>query len=373
MGNVETKTRIYYDKNSQNIIKHISDGYNTTIYRLPATEIDRVNFTEQEWEIIKKNSSKELDFCLIKDYNDINECAGLFTEYSNDYAFKLDQYRLVKGSECYSMPFRPGICIDPYNKSRFDTAYINTIKGNKCKIIYQDFNYNVADLNRCCFSDNKTSCNANLINNYTTNHCNGAMVENCKTNMGDPKCIKWLEQTYERFNNEALELYSKWCSDNFDSPYCDYFCKIARDNNDYRSEFCDSALKKWCETHSSNPKCICSNTPSSIIPDTETYLGPKECWLSQCSSEQNSKWLTTDQLNIRKKCAVTNCVINIDKLTLNDNASAEFINDCISGGTNEYTAPDVVNNIEYKKTTSIGFIPEILIGTGLLILLHMSK
>lgn len=96
--------------------------------------------------------------------------------------------------------------------------------------------------------------------------------------------------------------------------------------------------------------------------------------MSQCSSEPNSKWLTTDQLNIRKKCAVTNCVINIDKLTLNDNASAEFINDCISGNRDSR----VLNNntkekIEYKKPISIGFIPEILISSALLILLHVSK
>lgn len=372
MGNVETKIHIYYDKNSKNIIKKISDGYNTSIYKAPATEIDKVNFTEEEWEKIK-NNSKEIDFCLIGDYNTINECAGLFTQYSNDYAFKLDQFRIVEGSECYSLSFRPGICIEPKNKKYFDDAYIETIKGNKCKIVYQDFNYNVADINRCCFSDDQSNCNANLINNYTTNHCNGSMVENCKNDMGNPKCIKWLEQTYERFNNEALELYNKWCSDNFDSSNCDYFCKIARNNNDYRSEFCDSALKQWCKTHPSNSKCLCSNTPNSVIPDVETYLGPKECWLSQCSSEQNSKWLTTDQLNIRKKCAVTNCVINIDKLTLNDNASAEFINDCISGGESSIYINTKEKNIEYKKTVSMGFIPEILISSALLILLHISK
>jgi hypothetical protein len=369
MGNVNTVVNIVYENST--IIRTVNDGYNSSKIKIPATEVDKVNFSKAEWDNIE-NNPKEIDYCLIENYNSINECAGLFRKNDNDnYIEELDRFRLEYGSKCYSLKFRPGICIDPKHKHLLDEAYIEAIEGKKCKIVYQDYNYNNDDLKRCCYTDNKLKCNANLINNYTTNHCNGVMVENCEKDMGNPRCIKWLEQSYTRLNNEALELYQDWCSNNFDSELCTYFCKVARNNNDYRSEYCDTALKNWCKKNSYNENCMCLYTPNSIIPEVEEYLGPKECWLSQCSSQNNSKWLTTDQLNTRKKCSVTNCVININQLTLNENASAEFINDCISGGNGGNITLSDNKNIEYKKTPSTGFNAELLLGSFLLILIHL--
>lgn len=377
MGNVETKINIKYDPEEKKIIRTANDGYNTSVVKLPAVEIDKVKLTNQDWENIKNEKSREFDFCIIENFNSINECIGLFTNSPNSYAFDLDQYRIEYGSECYSLKFRPGIVIDSKDINSYSQVYIDTIKGNKCKIVYQDFNYNTKDIERCCFTDDKHSCNANLINNFSTNHCNGIMVEKCKDQMDNPICIKWLEQTYTRFNNEALELYENWCSDNFDSPVCDYFCKIARDNSDYRSEYCDRALKYWCKNNANNPKCVCVLSPDEIIPKVEKFLGPKECWLSQCSGEPNNKWLTTDQLDTRKNCALTSCIINIHELNLNDNARVELINDCISGtkvsSAKYYSFIKADDNNIIKKTPGIAFIPELLLTSISLLLLSIIK
>lgn len=373
MGSTETKIEIKYDASSSNIVKTVSDGYNQNITRIPAEEINRVQLSEEDWDQIKKDGSKEFNFCLVNNYNSINECVGLFTDTATEYAFVLDQFRIEYGSDCYSLNFRPGICVEPKNKYKLDQAQIEAVPGKKCKIIYQDYNYNVSDILRCCFEPDKRSCNANLKNNYTTNHCNGAMLQKCKDNMDHPNCILWLEKSFERFDNEALEMYQNWCSNNFDSEICDYFCKISRSNNDYKSAFCDTALQNWCKKHPDNDKCLCVFTPNNIIPEVEKYLGPKECWLAQCSSEPNSKWLTTDQLNIRKKCSVTNCVININKLTLNDNATADFINDCTSGNSSNMQQSTNYSSVEYKNTPYIGFGPEFLLGSLLLILVHVLK
>lgn len=148
MGNVETKINIKYDPEEKKIIRTANDGYNTSVVKLPAVEIDKVKLTNQDWENIKNEKSREFDFCIIENFNSINECIGLFTNSPNSYAFDLDQYRIEYGSECYSLKFRPGIVIDSKDINSYSQVYIDTIKGNKCKIVYQDFNYNTKDIER---------------------------------------------------------------------------------------------------------------------------------------------------------------------------------------------------------------------------------
>lgn len=350
MGSSQSTTINIYYKNGF-IYKETITGTNVSSTACRLTEVNNLTFTEEEWNEIKKKGELEIDFCLVdNNLNSIEECIGLFgkTNNPNEFVKELNQFRVVKSNtKCNSLYFRPGSVIDDRDLEFMQREITNEIiPGRKCKIIFQDYNYNDNDLKRCCYYDDKTSCNANLINNYTTNHCDTIMIQECDKYPDNKNCFTWLEQTYKRGNNLALEFYSKKCQENHTELYCDYLCKVARDNKDYRSQFCDVALKTWCKNHQYNSNCNCLYTPQDLIPELEEYLGPKVCWLNTCASQSKSKWLTTEQLETRQKCSLTSCIIDIKNLNLNNDAKVSLINNCVAGTKISSTELYALNNFD---------------------------
>lgn len=355
MGGTSSKkhTRVYYQNNQ--IIKATYTGdndKNPEIETFDASEITKHPFTFASWSHIKDDpEGRSIEFCILDNKtNGIEECMSLFTKA------ELEQYSIIKGSEyCDGFFYRPGLIVAPHDVERLRTSVNGVVPGKKCTILYQDYNYNDEDLQRCCFSGTTLKCNDHLTNNYVTSHCNVIMKETCqsKENIYSDKCMTWLMNNHYRKEDVALDTYSNFCAKNFDHPVCNYLCNKARENKDYKSEFCDRALKEWCTNNSFDSRCFCVITPSSIIPEIETYLGPKECWLSNCSSQSESKWLLTDQIDTRKKCNLTSCIINIDQMTLKKNAKAELINDCVSG--NKISASEA-NHIEDENNSTESII-----------------
>lgn len=371
MGN---STSVYVDVTVKdgNIIKRkfINDKLDST-YTFSVTEKTKVYFSDLEWQQIKEQGYKDIEFCIQDNgANGISECMGLFDYPNNEKASELDQYAVTKGpTSCKSYFYRPGLVYaDGLDFSLVERELGRPEQGKLCRIVYQDYNYNDADMDRCCFSDDKSKCNANLINGYTTTHCNATMEKKCKGDETNPKCILWLENNPTRSENSSLAFYQEFCSNNFDSTACNYFCKISRQNEDYKSAFCDNALKNYCQQHQFDSKCYCVVTPTTIVPDLETYLGPKECWLSSCASQKDSKWLTTAQIDTRQKCNLTSCIITIDELTLKNKSKAELINDCVSGtsvnASYELDVEGTKQGIRIDPTPGILFYP----GLGILAL-----
>ncbi|QKE44581.1 putative myristylated protein entry-fusion complex component [Yalta virus] len=330
-------------------------------YSFPVIEKTKVYFSDLEWQEIKEQGYKDIEFCILDNgSNGISECMGLFDYPNNERASELDQYSVTKGqTPCRGYYYRPGLVYDEKNDFNvIERELGRPEQGKLCRIVFQDYNYNDADMDRCCFSDNKNKCNANLINEYTTTHCNATMEKMCVGNETNPKCIKWLENTNKRNEDIALSFYQDFCSKNFDSMACGYLCKVARENEDYQSGFCDTALQNYCQQNQFDSKCFCVMTPTTIVPDLETYLGPKECWLSACASQRDSKWLTTTQIDTREKCNLTSCIISIDDLTLKNKSKAELINDCVSGtSVNSSYKLDIEGT---KKAINIDSTPGVL-------------
>lgn len=369
MGASNSTSVSVYPKNNY-LVKNTNGNKEQT----PIIELSEIELEHDEIIKIKNGEPKTIDYCILdNEINGIEECLGLFKS-DNSYIPNFDQYRITKSSDiCYSYIYRPGLIFKNQNEAQslFEN---NVMKGKKCQIVFQDYNYNDRDLERCCFTNNKENCNANLINNYTTKHCNIIMKKKCKKDPENDNCIIWLDNTNKRLDNEALELYSNYCSVNHKSLACDYLCKEARGRINQNSKYCDIALENYCKNNIYETNCHCVITPSDKIPEVEKYLGPKECWLSSCSSQTNSKWLTTEQLNTRSLCQLTYCVITIDSLTLNDNATAELINDCVSGPK---ISAAKANNIEIlKKTKNIEkntlFSVEYFLITSIMVVLLLS-
>lgn len=359
MGNTTT-TQTYIGVEDSALYKEVKvNGTVENRLWIKIKENDKVVFSEKEWEEIRQQGYKDIDFCILDNgINGVSECMGLFTDSDNGYASELDQFAVTKGPvTCKSFFYRPGLVYDESVSVEDITKEIGPPEfGKLCRIVFQDYNYNDEDQERCCFSDNKSKCNKNLVNNYTTTHCNVVMKKKCAGDELNPKCMLWLENNYKRLENSALEFYADFCSKNHSSLACDYLCRVARENSDYRSAYCDKALNTFCNNNQFDSRCHCVVTPSNIIPSIESFLGPKECWLSPCSSQPNSKWLTTTQLDTREKCNLTSCVISIDTLILKNQAKAELINDCVSG-----TSVNSSYNLEKREKNKLELTPGILL------------
>lgn len=360
MGNGSTKIEYTYDEKYRLLCKEeIKKSNTSTVCISNAIETNSVVFTTEEWEQIKKDGYKDIDFCMIPGITGTPECTGLFQLDNETVASALDEYHVAYSpDECSSFIYRPGMVIpelDDDAKSWFGNTIV---KGNKCRIVYQDYDYDNDDLVRCCSTSDHQKCNKNLINNYETRHCDITMSTVCKDNPESSFCIDWLMNTTKRFNVIALDTYVDYCKENFDNEICSYFCIAARDNKDYKSSYCDVALETWCEKNKQSSYCFCYNTPGVKIPEIEQYLGPKECWLKECASEPDLKWLTTDQLDVKNQCEVTSCIIDVGSLMLKDNATASFVNDCISGL--QTNAETILNSDDYEKDLETKYTPGIL-------------
>lgn len=295
--------------------------------------------------VLDSKGEMEIDYCLAAD-GDVRECSVFFNP--ND----MKDIAIQTGSVCKGLNFRPGSIIVEESGWFNRYAYI----GNKCKLkkiglpIYDD------DMKRCCLQTNTSECNTNLLNNFTTDHCNQFMSEYCATDPENEKCLIWLDNVTKRDNDIALRTYADICKKNFDSFSCTVFCSSARKSN--YSNYCDIALDTWCNNNSVRTECDCY-LRTEKINDFSEFLGPKECWLSSCSNKLvDSKWLSSDQLITKINCKVLSCIITIDKLSLKGQAKANLINTCISGST----AP---NNQTFSKLLNIKEIePDQMSGSG---------
>lgn len=363
MGNSESRVNIFYMNNK--IIKETVTPSNQLITEeLPVTDLDKLNYTENDWKRLEEEGGRSLDFCMVDGLNGIPECIGLFTKQSNQYVPQLDQYRVRKSNiSCNTLVFRPGTVIANEHVEKAKEMFpVDTIQvGNKCYIEFQDYNYDNKDLIRCCLTDDKSKCNKNLTNDFSSTHCNVAMNTHCPSNPNSNECIRWLEQTHVRADTDALNIYSKLCSENHNMKYCDYMCKVSRQKNNHLSQFCDHSLNTYCQSHLIDTNCHCVITPSVLIPEVEEYLGPRECWLPSCTTQPNNKWLLTEQITTRGNCQLTSCIISIDSLTLNKNSTIQLINDCVSGTKVSSSHVESKPNKQEFLTKSPGlmFCPEI--------------
>lgn len=322
-GKVSVKSMKVSSQNSgdKNLIIYLSNKTNQSI---PIYEqIDYIPYS-----VYRGKDEYEIEYCIHNLYNSLNQCAILFT--NNEYAYNLDNYIITnEGSPCTSLTFRPGSIVKQM------TYWLEgfVFKGNRCKIIYNGPPITENDLNECCTLKRVTGCHSTLIDNFKTDTCNVVMQDYCKRNPDNDACYTWLEQKTLQDKDIALKLYSNLCSNNFNEKYCDYMCMFARDQKVY-SKYCDIALSNWCGKNVNDSNCWCYNTPSDNIPIYEKLLGPKECWLSSCTSNyQGQKWITTGQAQIKKNCKIQSCIVTIDKLKASGKALIDIINNCIKGGS----------------------------------------
>lgn len=354
---------------------------NDQVYReekYPIIENNIIHYTDYEWFNIKNNGYKDIDYCLLdNNTNGIMECASLFSMDKK----KLDKFSITKGDvPCKSYFYRPGLIFknDRLNSDDRLNDLGNIESGKLCRLVYRDDINTDSDTYDCCTKTKNNGCNINLSNDYITPHCNDSMKSFCSLFPEHENCMLWLENTYARQENQALDFYSNYCSKNHKSKACDYMCKISRENSDHRSSYCDIALSTFCKNNN-DPLCGCVNNFSAIIPVTEDYLGPKECWFSPCSSQTNSKWLLTDQIQTRKNCLLTSCVITVDDLIMNGNSKAELINNCVTGTSvnssyeikKEYEESNFMCELE-KVPGIFLFLPMLFFSGMLLILLKIK-
>lgn len=321
------------------------------------TELQSVEQSDPTFFDDFTNGSKTVDFCLT-DFESYQKCAGLFT------LDRLEQYKVRKSkTKCTTPWFRSGAVLKGPVRSDLTT------EGTLCEIVFSDYDITSERLKTCCYDEKYDKCNKHLKNGYTTSHCDLTMKKYCKRDLAHPSCLKWLESAAKRDDNhEALQMYSNWCKKNHEQQICTYLCKVARQHKT-TARYCDEALLEWCKLHPHSPNCHCILVPKRI-ENIKTFIGPKECWLTECVNT-SSKWLTTDQLKTKRNCNITACLISIDKLVLGDQANVKLINDCVTGLASDTSGFELKSqqNTGPVATPGILFSPEILLlslcGTAL--------
>ncbi|AAG02824.1 putative myristylated membrane protein [Betaentomopoxvirus amoorei] len=323
---------------NKNLLIGLSDN---NIVRVPMFEqINRIPRSAYE-----NLDEYEINYCIGTPFNSLAECALLFNNnILSNYTSELDNYVITnEGSPCTSLTFRPGSIL--YGNSEWLEG--RTFVGNKCKIRYRGYPIYENDLRECCTGKRTSGCHETLINNFTTPHCNVTMQNFCRQNPEDLYCYRWMYSQSKTFDI-ALKLYSELCSIDHTKLYCDYMCVYARENG--YPGYCDDSLSNWCKNNSNNSLCFCYNPPTEFIPDVEEVLGPKECWLAPCTvSYSGQKWLTTNQMNIKKNCNIQSCIITIGSLLTRGNNKIDLINNCI----NNLNASTVINSENLSNVTDI--------------------
>ncbi|AKS26337.1 putative myristylated membrane protein 1 [Diachasmimorpha longicaudata entomopoxvirus] len=335
------------------------NGRVLTNVKLPITEADSIEKTQPDFFKDFTSGRKTVEFCLT-DPESFQRCAGLF------YKGRFEQYSIRKSTKpCVTPWFRAGAVVHG------DLPAHIGIKGKKCDIVFTDYDITPKMLTECCYEDSTNKCNQFLANDFQTSHCDLTMLKNCEKDPTHPRCIKWLESAENRDNHMALEFYSNWCKENHSDSACTYLCKVAR-KHPKTARYCDEALVNWCQKNPNSRNCRCIIVPKTV-ENIKTFVGPKECWLSECVSAP-TKWLTTEQLYTKKGCNLTACLISIEQLALGDEANVKLINDCVSGLSTQTSA------FEFRKqqnsipimTPGIFFSPELalvaLSGTLLFLL-----
>lgn len=317
------------------------------------------------WDVVSGPDSAVLDYCVPGFYDDqknlfypytasLGDCAGIFDDKST-----LDGVTVTidPAEYCETFIHRPGVLIiGSYYDSVINNDYRQVQTGRRCKLIFkgspyddksqfdpvesENTHYMDCCLNQNCYSWNNTktgdSIKSELSNNFQTKHCDGPMLLHCKTgdNWKTQECINWMEQRLENGSKVALELFRDRCSDNMEEPACEYFAIDAHHRAGGRySAYFDEALDNYCTNNKDNQNCKCylNIQYNQVVSTTEESLGPSVCWLTECSTKLKSeKWLTRDMVITRSNCEFINCMINIDTLTADKDASIKLYNYCIN-------------------------------------------
>ncbi len=275
-----------------------------------------IKFSE-EVNSFDDDSKKEINprFCLLDDM-DVSQCGSFLSD-------KLaKKYAMVTGEECTSFKFRPGSIVHLDEKDDVPYPALSYLsKGTRCKFVRNDYFITDEEKYKCCTNPDIDDCPERL-KNYDGTYCDDVLSVYCLKNPNSPRCIYWMRSK----NKSALTTYQGLCSEHMDERYCSEFARVTRP--EYYS-FSDNALENFCNTHTGNRNCWCVNPPREY--NEERYLGPRVCWLHECTDEsRDRKWLFFDQDVQRTRCQYVGCNINVDSLTL-QNSDVSLIADCSRG------------------------------------------
>lgn len=231
------------------------------------------------------------------------------------------RYLMAHGPPCKSFAFRPGSLItDATHIPPELRGYV--VDGEQCRFVRSDFLYTDRDLRRCCTNPAEPECPEALRNGYTTSDCDGAMRALCVRDPGNALCLQWLNTR----RLPALVAYADICSRELDQHHCSEFVRVTRPDFFAIS---DAAILRFCAEHRGNRDCWCVAPPTNRVNALETVLGPRVCWVHECTSQSTDrKYLLFEQDEQRKKCKYVGCSISVDTLLL-EKSTATLVADCL--------------------------------------------
>ncbi|CCD83288.1 myristylated membrane protein-putative [Squirrelpox virus] len=272
----------------------------------------------EESDVFKDGTQAEIvpHFCLTPDM-DPSSC-GSFVDPSI-----AGKYTLTLGAPCHSITFRPGSYV-LFRDFLPPNAQQYLADGRLCRFVRDDDLGTDADRVPCCTGARTAGCPKMLCNDYATTDCDEVMSTFCRANPGSGNCLKWLRTA----RPQALATYAAVCAGDMEARHCSEFVRVARPRE---YAFADTALEAFCARNPGNRNCWCVRHPGSEAVESEKFLGPRVCWLHECTDDtRDRKWLRFDQDVQRTRCQYVGCTINVDSLYMK-NSRAELMTSCGSG------------------------------------------
>ncbi|QGN68116.1 myristylprotein of the poxvirus entry/fusion-complex [Equine molluscum contagiosum-like virus] len=309
-------------------------GQTLTALRVEETSVPGEKLLHVEFSDARKNTtvpfSEENRLFRDASVSEINPRFCLTDELTPSFCGALlapalrQRYVLARGESCRSFSFRPGSLITDTRAVPPAVAYY-VRGGERCRFLRSDFFAQDADVARCCTQPGARACPQRLRNGYATPDCDAAMTAFCAQQPGSAQCLRWLRTR----RPAPLAAYADLCARALDQRYCSEFVRVTRP--DFFA-YSDAAILRYCQDHRGDSACWCVAPPSGRVGAIETFLGPRVCWLHECTDQsRDRKYLLFDQDRQRKRCQYVGCTISVRTLQLTG-ASATLVADCVSRG-----------------------------------------
>lgn len=238
-------------------------------------------------KVISTNNDQIItNFCTISDIA-LEQCS--FVIQSSGYNINDKVLVIDKTKPCETLTHAAGVTIGDFNKQSGINFSPFIRNGHQCIAKRIDY-YDEKSIENECLNNN----------NYEYSTCNRVMSKMCENTPNDHRCILWLKK------QGILHPFIKECTNNMNSPVCDYFRVFSLEQN-YSSEF-DSVITNHCRDNV-DPNCKCIN---------DNNYDPNKCSVSL-------KWMKDSNiLNLQKRKFLNNNIA-IDSINA-ENSEIHFGN-----------------------------------------------
>ena len=306
---------------------------------------------------INPAGESDIDVCILDGY--YNVCPTLIKKITNKSTgeeiplTRIYMERPITSCNTYSRRIG-SVVANPVNFNGSTKTYET---GKLCRLSIGDYKQTIEKHQRCCLMNNinysrdvltkntlpeqylkftnlsiesafNNTCPAVFSNGFATTHCDVILEPYCASNPNSDVCKMFMMSKFSS-GKATLSTFVNHCSSNLHDPVCVHLSLAAKDNGN--SGIVDQIISNYCDKNLGDKSCACYLTSKSLPSNFKDnyYLGPIACWYKPCAELSEPQFLPYEYYLQRNKCTLTNCIIDIGKISEQPNM-IDLINYCRS-------------------------------------------